>query len=63
VAAIESEALPLDFEPAIAALVIIDMQRDVVLPGGFSDVLDTDSSPPLTAGAPGQRVPGDGRMP
>ncbi len=34
---IDAEPFPLDFEMDSTALVIIDMQRDFVLPGGFGE--------------------------
>jgi nicotinamidase-related amidase len=34
---IEAEPFPLEFGPMTTALVIIDMQRDFVLPGGFGE--------------------------
>jgi hypothetical protein len=36
-ATISAEPFDLDFDPATTALVIIDMQRDFVLPGWVSD--------------------------
>ena len=33
----EAEPYPLEFEPESTALLIIDMQRDFVEPGGFAD--------------------------
>jgi nicotinamidase-related amidase len=50
-----AEPAPISFEPARVALVIIDMQRDFVQPGGFGETLGNDVSllaavvPPLQA--------------
>jgi biuret amidohydrolase len=38
----EAEPYALEFEPASTALMIIDMQRDFVLPGGFGEALGND---------------------
>ena len=40
----EAEPYPLAFEPASTALLIIDMQRDFVEPGGFGEMLGNDVS-------------------
>ena len=40
----EAEPYPLEFEPASTALLIIDMQRDFVEPGGFGELLGNDVS-------------------
>jgi nicotinamidase-related amidase len=42
--AVEAEPWPYRFDPAHAALVIIDMQRDFVEPGGFGETLGNDVS-------------------
>ena len=55
-ATIEAEPFPLDFDPATTALVIIDMQRDFVLPGGFGEALGNDTSLLLSAVEPTARV-------
>ena len=39
---IQAEPFNLDFNPKTTALVIIDMQRDFVLPGGFGEALGND---------------------
>ena len=43
-ATIAAEPFDLDFDPATTALLIIDMQRDFVLPGGFGELLGNDTS-------------------
>ena len=53
---IDAEPFPLDFEVGSTALVIIDMQRDFVLPGGFGEALGNDTSLLLAAVEPIQRV-------
>jgi nicotinamidase-related amidase len=40
----EAEPYPLEFDPASTALLIIDMQRDFVEPGGFGEMLGNDVS-------------------
>jgi len=56
VATIDAEPFPLDFDPATTALLIIDMQRDFVLPGGFGEKLGNDTSLLLAAVGPIGRV-------
>jgi nicotinamidase-related amidase len=53
---IDAEPFPLDFNPATTALIIIDMQRDFVLKGGFGEKLGNDTSLLLAAVEPTQRV-------
>ena len=53
---IEAEPFPLNFDLPTTALVIIDMQRDFVLPGGFGEKLGNDTSLLLAAVAPTERV-------
>jgi nicotinamidase-related amidase len=43
-AIIEAEPYPFDFDPARTSLVIIDMQRDFLEPGGFGAALGNDVS-------------------
>ncbi|MBX9931012.1 MAG: cysteine hydrolase [Methylobacterium sp.] len=49
---IAAEPSPLTFDPATAALVIIDMQRDFIEPGGFGETLGNDVSLLAAAIAP-----------
>ena len=51
-----AEPYALEFERASTALVIIDMQRDFVEPGGFGEVLGNDVSILRACIAPCQRV-------
>ena len=53
---IDAEPFPLDFDVDSTALLIIDMQRDFVLPGGFGESLGNDTSLLLAAVEPIQRV-------
>ena len=53
---IQGEPFPLEFDVATTALLIIDMQRDFVLPGGFGEKLGNDTSLLLAAVEPTQRV-------
>jgi nicotinamidase-related amidase len=55
-ATIAAEPFDLDFDPATTALLVIDMQRDFVLPGGFGEALGNDTSLLLSAVEPTQRV-------
>ena len=41
---IEAEPYHLEFEPESTALLVIDMQRDFVEPGGFGEMLGNDVS-------------------
>jgi nicotinamidase-related amidase len=56
IAYIEAEPYQFHFDPAAAALLIIDMQRDFLEPGGFGAVLGNDVSLLRRAIAPTQRV-------
>ena len=53
---IQAEPFPLEFDPGTTALVIIDMQRDFVLPGGFGEKLGNDTSLLLAAVEPCKRA-------
>jgi len=53
---IKAEPFDLKFNPKTTALIIIDMQRDFVLPGGFGEKLGNDTSLLLAAVPPTQRV-------
>jgi len=41
---IEADPYPFAFDPAVTALVVVDMQRDFLLPGGFGALLGNDVS-------------------
>ncbi|MCR5868779.1 MAG: cysteine hydrolase family protein [Aquincola tertiaricarbonis] len=47
---------PLDFHPAVTAVVMIDMQRDFIEPGGFGESLGNDVSLLRAAIVPCQRL-------
>jgi nicotinamidase-related amidase len=51
-----AEPYELEFDPAATALVIIDMQRDFVLPGGFGEALGNDVTPLWSTIEPIRRV-------
>ena len=55
-ATLQAEPFNLEFNPKTTALVIIDMQRDFVLPGGFGEALGNDTSLLLAAVEPIQSV-------
>ena len=42
---VDAEPFPYRFDPARAALVVIDMQRDFLEPGGFGETLGNDLAP------------------
>jgi nicotinamidase-related amidase len=54
--AIEAEPYELEFDPNATALLIIDMQRDFVMPGGFGEALGNDVTPLQATIAPTRRV-------
>ena len=53
---VEAEPYEFVFQPASAALLIIDMQRDFVMPGGFGELLGNDVSRVRPAIEPTRRV-------
>ncbi len=53
---IEAEPYELEFDPKTTALLIIDMQRDFVMPGGFGEALGNDVTPLQATIAPTKRV-------
>jgi nicotinamidase-related amidase len=55
-AKVQAEPYEFEFEPATTALLVIDMQRDFVEPGGFGEALGNDVSLLRKAIAPTKRV-------
>jgi nicotinamidase-related amidase len=55
-ATLEAEPYAFEFDPATTALVIIDMQRDFVEPGGFGEALGNDVTPLQAVIVPCRRV-------
>lgn len=53
---VDAEPYPFEFEPTQTALVIIDMQRDFLEPGGFGEMLGNDVSRLRSAIGPNQRL-------
>ncbi|HTO43217.1 MAG TPA: isochorismatase family protein, partial [Burkholderiales bacterium] len=53
---IDAEPYELEFDLERTALLIIDMQRDFVLPGGFGEALGNDVSPLQATIGPTRRV-------
>ncbi|MDR7521130.1 MAG: cysteine hydrolase [Armatimonadota bacterium] len=53
---VPAEPYPFEFDPATTALLVIDMQRDFVEPGGFGEMLGNDVTPLRRAVAPTRRV-------
>ena len=53
---IAAEPYELEFDPKRTALLIIDMQSDFVLPGGFGEALGNDVTPLQATIAPTRRV-------
>jgi nicotinamidase-related amidase len=54
--AVQAEPYEFEFEPRACALVVIDMQRDFVDPGGFGEALGNDVSLLRKAIAPTEKV-------
>src|SRR6202034_3500860 len=54
--AIEAEPYPFEFDPKHTALLIIDMQRDFLEPGGFGEMLGNDVSQLRRTIEPNQRL-------
>jgi nicotinamidase-related amidase len=55
-ATMDAEPYEFEFDPRATALLIIDMQRDFVLPGGFGEALGNDVAPLQAVIAPCRRV-------
>jgi nicotinamidase-related amidase len=61
---VQADPYPFEFDPGHAALLVIDMQRDFVEPGGFGETLGNDVSqlraviPPLAAALAATREAG-----
>ena len=53
---LDAEPYPYEFDPAHTALVIIDMQRDFLEPGGFGEMLGNDVSQLRRTIEPNQRL-------
>ena len=53
---VAAEPYPFEFVPATCALIIIDMQRDFLEPGGFGEMLGNDVSLLRRTIAPNQRL-------
>jgi len=52
----DAEPYEVEFDPDKTALLIVDMQRDFVLPGGFGEALGNDVTPLQAVIAPTRRV-------
>src|SRR5438046_7181783 len=59
---VQAEPYEFDFDPATTALLVIDMQRDFVDPGGFGEALGNDVSLLRRAVEPTRRVLEAARM-
>src|SRR5438105_10494898 len=55
-AKMNAEPYEFEFDPRTTALLVIDMQRDFVEPGGFGEALGNDVSPLQAVIAPCRRV-------
>ncbi|HEY3851532.1 MAG TPA: isochorismatase family cysteine hydrolase [Steroidobacteraceae bacterium] len=55
---IEAEPYPFEYSPATCALLLIDMQRDFLEPGGFGEMLGNDVSKLRSVIEPNQRLLG-----
>src|ERR1035437_3433280 len=53
---VDAEPYPFEFSPAASALLIIDMQRDFLEPGGFGEMLGNDVSQLRRTIEPNQRL-------
>jgi nicotinamidase-related amidase len=56
VISVEAEPYPFEFMPATCALMIIDMQRDFLEPGGYGEMLGNDVSQLRGTIAPNQKL-------
>jgi nicotinamidase-related amidase len=52
----DAEPYPLEFDPMTTAVVMIDMQRDFMEPGGFGELLGNDVSPMRASVEPARQV-------
>ena len=55
-ASMNAEPYAFEFDPRTTALLVIDMQRDFVEPGGFGEALGNDVTPLQAVIAPCRRV-------
>jgi len=53
---VKAQPYEFEFEPTSTALLVIDMQRDFILPGGFGEMLGNDVSRLTPAIEPTRRV-------
>jgi nicotinamidase-related amidase len=56
ITSVPAEPYAYEFDPATTALLVIDMQRDFVEPGGFGEMLGNDVTPLRRAIGPTRRV-------